>query len=182
MQRTLRAPRFACALVPLIAQSLGHKVTHLKTHIIAFTFMLAALSCSSSPSSTAARQMTTSDESSAVDTYRDAINKASPADPVVDPKDPSIKPRLTFPTQLDRPQPPYPPALRRDRVQGRALLAGVIEKDGSVSNVTVLTSTGNPDLDQVCLDTLRNWRYKPALLGGQPCRLVVTTVFTFALP
>ncbi|MCC6132197.1 MAG: energy transducer TonB [Acidobacteria bacterium] len=126
--------------------------------------------------------MTTPDEASTVDTYRTTINNARPADPVVDPKDPSIKARLAFPTELARPQPPYPSTLRRDRVQGRALLAGVIERDGSVSNVTVLTSTGNAELDEGCLDTLRKWRYKPALLDGQPVRLVVTTVFTFSVP
>lgn len=42
-----------------------------------------------------------------------------------------------------------------------------IKADGKVS-VTLLTSSGSPEVDDVALTTLCRWRFKPATLDGKP--------------
>ena len=42
-----------------------------------------------------------------------------------------------------------------------------IAADGGFQ-VTLLTSSGNPQLDALTLETLRRWRWQPAIVNGQP--------------
>ncbi|HEX7285626.1 MAG TPA: hypothetical protein VF532_05555 [Candidatus Angelobacter sp.] len=43
---------------------------------------------------------------------------------------------------------------------------GIIDKDGSLQNIKVLT--GNAELRDVIVETLKNWRYHPAMCGNNP--------------
>ena len=67
-------------------------------------------------------------------------------------------------------QPIYPPLARQARVQGTVVLQAVIDKDGSIKDLTV--TSGHPMLIQAALDAVKQWRYKPYLpqrgasLGG----------------
>ena len=62
--------------------------------------------------------------------------------------------------------PLYPAQARRDRVQGTVVLQAVIGKDGSVLNVHALR--GNPILIQAAVDAVKQWRFKPYTLNGEP--------------
>jgi protein TonB len=42
-----------------------------------------------------------------------------------------------------------------------------IEADGSFE-VSLRTSSGNPEVDQRVLEALKKWKWKPALKSGQP--------------
>src|SRR5271166_3425285 len=70
-------------------------------------------------------------------------------------------------------QPTYPPLARQARVQGSVVLQAVIDKDGSIKDLTV--TSGHPMLIQAALDAVRQWRYKPYYLNGEPV-LVQTTI------
>jgi len=41
-----------------------------------------------------------------------------------------------------------------------------ISADGSVANVSVIQSSGDPDLDQMSVDCVKTWRYAPATKDG----------------
>jgi protein TonB len=61
---------------------------------------------------------------------------------------------------------------------GTTVISFEIEKDGSVTNVTVLESSGSRDMDQGAISCARAWRYRPAVLDGQP----VAVTWTVAVP
>ncbi len=77
-------------------------------------------------------------------------------------------------------QPTYPPLARTARVQGSVLLAAVIGKDGTVQNLHVIS--GHPLLTQAALEAVKQWRYKPYILNGEPVEVdtQVTVNFTLA--
>ena len=45
----------------------------------------------------------------------------------------------------------------------------------------VINTTVNPGLAQAALDAVRQWRYQPTLLNGQPVEIVTNIEVTFEL-
>jgi protein TonB len=43
----------------------------------------------------------------------------------------------------------------------------IIKADGKIS-VSLVTSSGSPEVDDIALTTLRRWRFKPATIDGNP--------------
>lgn len=109
------------------------------------------------------------------------LNATSSASPVLDGRDPAVKAKLVPPDLLHRVQPSPPASGRKPPAEGKAFLACVIEPDGSVSNVRVLSTSGNRDFDASSLEAVRQWRYSPPSLDGAPVRLFnhVTTSYRF---
>lgn len=62
--------------------------------------------------------------------------------------------------------PRYPPQARQAHVQGTVVLQALIGKDGSVRNLHTLS--GPPLLTQAAMDAVKQWKYKPYYLDGQP--------------
>ena len=62
--------------------------------------------------------------------------------------------------------PRYPQQAVQARVEGTVVLHAVIGKDGSVQELHVLS--GSPLLIQPAMDAVRQWRYKPYQLNGEP--------------
>jgi protein TonB len=58
-------------------------------------------------------------------------------------------------------------------------LHAVIAKDGSIKDLEVLS--GDPLLADAALKAVRQWRYKPTLLDGQPKEVTTTIDVVFAL-
>ncbi len=86
---------------------------------------------------------------------------------------------INLPRQVHRVSPVYPPAAQEAAVQGVVILECTVGPDGSVTDVTVLRSI--PLLDQAAIDAVRQWRYEPTLLNGEPITLVMTTTINFTL-
>ena len=80
---------------------------------------------------------------------------------------------------IHRVQPTYPPLARTARVQGAVQLAAVIGKDGAVQNLHVLS--GHPLLTQAALDAVKQWRYKPYILNGEPVEVDTQITVNFTL-
>ena len=59
------------------------------------------------------------------------------------------------------------------------LLTAIIAKDGSVQQLDL--KSGHPLLAQAAIEAVRQWRYRPTLLNGQPVEVVTTIHFNFAL-
>ena len=62
--------------------------------------------------------------------------------------------------------PVYPPMAWQLRIQGTVVLAAVIAKDGTVKSLRVVS--GHPMLTQAAMEAVRQWRYKPYRLDGEP--------------
>jgi len=75
--------------------------------------------------------------------------------------------------------PTYPPLARTARVQGSVVLAAVIGKDGSIQNLHVLS--GHPLLTQAALEAVKQWRYKPYILNGEPVEVDTQVTVNFTL-
>jgi protein TonB len=80
---------------------------------------------------------------------------------------------------IHRVQPAYPPLARQAHIQGPVLLHAVIAKDGTIENLTVLS--GHPMLVKAALDAVRQWRYRPLYLNGEPVEVDTQVTVNFVL-
>ena len=74
--------------------------------------------------------------------------------------------------------PVYPPIAKTAHISGTVVLHCIIGQDGTVQNLQYIS--GPPLLMQSAMDAVRQWRYKPMMLNGEPVRVdtTVTVVFT----
>jgi periplasmic protein TonB len=81
---------------------------------------------------------------------------------------------------VNRVQPLYPPLARQTRISGTVKLHAIIGKDGSVQQLQV--ESGHPLLVQSALDAVKQWRYQPTLLNGEPVEVdtEIDVIFTLA--
>jgi protein TonB len=77
------------------------------------------------------------------------------------------------------PDPVYPPLARQARIQGSVVLHAIISKEGRVEQLNVIS--GHPLLIQAALDAIRQWRYSPTLLNGDPVEVDTTITVTFTM-
>jgi protein TonB len=76
-------------------------------------------------------------------------------------------------------QPAYPPLARAARVQGDVVLSAVIDASGQITNLQLVS--GHPMLVPAAFAAVKQWRYKPYLLNGQPVEVETTITVTFSL-
>ncbi len=80
---------------------------------------------------------------------------------------------------INRVQPIYPPLARQTRISGTVRLHAIIGKDGTIQQLEVMS--GHPLLQQAALDAVRQWRYQPTLLNGDPVEVDTTIDVIFSL-
>jgi protein TonB len=80
---------------------------------------------------------------------------------------------------VNRVQPVYPPLARQTRISGTVRLHAIIGKDGAIKELEVMN--GHPLLQQAALDAVRQWRYQPTLLNGEPVDVDTTIDVIFSL-
>ena len=76
-------------------------------------------------------------------------------------------------------KPSYPPIAKAARISGTVILQAEISKQGTIENLHVLS--GHPMLVQSALDAVKQWRYKPYLLNGEPVPVETTITVNFTL-
>jgi protein TonB len=76
-------------------------------------------------------------------------------------------------------KPSYPPLARQARIQGTVVLQAVIGKDGSIQNLKVVS--GHPMLAPAALEAVKQWKYKPYFLNGEPVEVDTTINVNFTL-
>jgi protein TonB len=74
-------------------------------------------------------------------------------------------------------QPQYPQAALAVHAQGAVQIEATINKEGSVTNLKVLS--GDPVLARAALDAVRQWRYKPYYLDGEPVEIQTQITVNF---
>jgi protein TonB len=75
--------------------------------------------------------------------------------------------------------PQYPPEAGRARIEGTVVLMAVIGTDGTVKDVRV--ESGLPMLAQAAIDAVRQWRYKPYMIDGEPVEVDSRITINFTL-
>jgi len=76
-------------------------------------------------------------------------------------------------------KPTYPPLARQARIQGTVVLQAVISKDGSIENLHLIS--GHPMLAPAAMDAVKQWKYKPYFLNGEPVEVETTINVNFTL-
>jgi TonB family protein len=77
-------------------------------------------------------------------------------------------------------QPKYPSNAISRHIEGSVSLTATIGKNGSITAVKV--DSGEPMLTQAAIDAVRQWKYKPYLLNGEPVELQTQVTLVFKLP
>jgi protein TonB len=80
---------------------------------------------------------------------------------------------------IRRVEPTYPPLARSARVQGEVVLSAIISTNGAIENLQLVS--GHPMLVPAALTAVKQWRYKPYLLNGQPTEVETTITVIFTL-
>src|SRR5579872_3950202 len=80
---------------------------------------------------------------------------------------------------IHRVEPSYPPLARAARVQGDVILTAVISVNGEIENLQLVS--GHPMLVPAAISAVKQWRYKPYLLNGQPVEVETTITVIFSL-
>jgi periplasmic protein TonB len=108
-----------------------------------------------------------------------AGSTAAPPPPKVTPKRISVGGNVQAAHLVNRVQPIYPPLARQTRISGTVKLHAIIGKNGAVEQLQVVS--GHPLLVQSALDAVKQWRYQPTLLNGEPVEVDTEIDVIFSL-
>ena len=76
-------------------------------------------------------------------------------------------------------QPAYPPLARQARIQGNVLLQAEISKEGTIENLRLIS--GHPMLAPAAIEAVKQWKYKPYILNGEPVEVDTQITVIFSL-
>jgi periplasmic protein TonB len=80
---------------------------------------------------------------------------------------------------LRKVQPNYPPLARQARIQGTVVLQAQISKEGAIENLQLIS--GHPMLAPAAIEAVKQWKYKPYLLNGEPVEVETQVQVNFTL-
>ena len=76
----------------------------------------------------------------------------------------------------------YPVIAQENGIQGRAICQYVVNKDGSISDVKIVRSAGDPSLDKEAIRLIKAMpKWNPGKQNGKPVRVQCTTQVKFSL-
>jgi bla regulator protein blaR1 len=75
--------------------------------------------------------------------------------------------------------PQYPEAAKKAHLQGKVVLEAIISKDGDVENLQ--TVSGDAALVAASIDAVKQWKYKPYLVNGDPVEVKTQVTVNFTL-
>jgi len=76
-------------------------------------------------------------------------------------------------------QPPYPPLARQARIQGNVVLQAEISKAGDIENLRLIS--GHPMLAPAAIEAVKQWKYRPYILNGEPVEVETQITVIFSL-
>lgn len=83
---------------------------------------------------------------------------------------------------IHRVAPEYPPLAQQAHIQGTVELQAVVGKNGRIAELRVVS--GNPLLVPAAMKAVKQWKYSPTSLNGQPVEVEtsITVIFTLRRP
>ena len=91
-----------------------------------------------------------------------------------------VGPGVTPPVLIHKEEPKYSNAAFAARIQGNVLLQLVVSAAGVPTQITVLSPLGY-GLDDLAVDAVNRWRFKPAMKEGQSVSILATVQVNFRL-
>ncbi len=88
----------------------------------------------------------------------------------------TVPPRPTY-----KPEPPYSPQARRDKLQGTVELGLDIDAQGNVTEVREFGKRLGEGLDEKAIETVKTWKFEPATRDSVPVPIHVVVEITFRL-
>ena len=102
--------------------------------------------------------------------------------PALPPTHPTLVPRASKAQEsllIRQIKPSYPPLAIQARVEGSVVIQAVIARDGTIQHLEVVH--GHPLLVQAAVDAVKQWRYRPFLLDGDPVEVETQIIVNFNL-
>lgn len=87
---------------------------------------------------------------------------------------------VTRPVGIFQPQPRYTETARKVRLQGAVILEAIIDREGRVSDLRMIKGLGLGLTDEA-VKTVKQWKFEPATLNGQPVAVYYTLTIYFRL-
>jgi TonB family protein len=87
---------------------------------------------------------------------------------------------VTVPVVIEKVEPVYTEVARKNKQQGRVVLRAVINEEGVIEDVEVIE--GQPyGLTEQAVEAVKQWRFKPAVLKGEPVPVFYLLTINFRL-
>jgi periplasmic protein TonB len=80
---------------------------------------------------------------------------------------------------IHRVEPQYPALAKTMGIQGTVVLAAVVSREGTIEKLKVVS--GQPFLAQAAAEAVRQWRYRPYVLNGEPVEVDTQITVNFFL-
>ncbi len=80
---------------------------------------------------------------------------------------------------VQRIEPLYPAIAQRAHIQGTVRLQAIISKQGTIENLQLIE--GHPMLVQAAIDAVKQWKYRPYVLNGEPLEVETFVIVNFHL-
>lgn len=84
------------------------------------------------------------------------------------------------PVLVTRTEPRYTEVARKARISGIVIVECIIDENGNVRDVRVLKPLPF-GLDRAAADAVKQWKFRPGMLNGQPIEVVFNLTVTFKL-
>jgi len=113
---------------------------------------------------------------------QEAKEGASPPHRTEEPKRPlrvRVSERVSQALLVKKVQPVYPAEAREKHVEGRVVMKAEISEGGDVEELSLVS--GDPLLAPVALEAVKQWKYKPYYLSGQPAKVETQVTVSFEL-
>ncbi|MGE5125636.1 MAG: energy transducer TonB [Betaproteobacteria bacterium] len=87
--------------------------------------------------------------------------------------------QIAQPKRIRYVEPVYPDLAKASRVSALLILEAEVDTRGNVKTVKVLR--GHPLFDEAGIAAVKQWRYQPLLLNGEPTGFILTVTMNFSL-
>ena len=77
--------------------------------------------------------------------------------------------------------PAYPASMKALRMEATVLLNVTISKEGVPEAISVASTEVDHDFTDAAVEAVKEWRYRPTLLNGQPVEVITTVQINFTL-
>ena len=88
---------------------------------------------------------------------------------------------FTLPKAINLTQPDYPTLMLMSGREAWVEVSYMVDKDGNTYDINVTDTTAKASFVSAALDAVRQWRFEPALLGGNPIEAAMNHIVTFNL-
>jgi protein TonB len=143
----------------------------------AWRFSVGAVPAAPMEQSAADQQARTLDGGTSVTSGQSGVqntsSSAAPANRV------SVSANVVAASLITKINPEYPVEARAKNIQGEVVLHAIIDKEGNVSQIKVWS--GDDALAKSAVEAVRQWKYRPMLVDGDPKEVDTTITVTFSL-